>query len=109
MKNLGNLMKQAQEMQAKMAEMQDRLAELTVEGVSGGGMVTITLSGKSEMREIRIDPALLNGEEGEILEDLIVAAHADAKSKAEQRTADEMKELTGGLNLPPGFNMPFGG
>jgi DNA-binding YbaB/EbfC family protein len=109
MKNLGNLMKQAQEMQAKMAEMQDRLAELTVEGVSGGGMVTITLSGKSEMKEIRIDPALLNGEEGEILEDLIVAAHADAKSKAEQRTADEMKELTGGLNLPPGFNMPFGG
>ncbi|MEH6752737.1 MAG: YbaB/EbfC family nucleoid-associated protein [Alphaproteobacteria bacterium] len=109
MKNLGNLMKQAQEMQAKMAEMQDRLAELTVEGVSGGGMVTITLSGKSEMKGIRIDPALLNGEEGEILEDLIVAAHADAKSKAEQRTADEMKELTGGLNLPPGFNMPFGG
>ncbi len=83
MKNLGNLMKQAQEMQAKMAEMQDRLAELTVEGVSGGGMVTITLSGKSEMKGIRIDPALLNGEEGEILEDLIVAAHADAKSKAE--------------------------
>lgn len=109
MKNLGNLMKQAQEMQAKMAEMQDSLAELTVEGVSGGGMVTITLSGKSEMKGIRIDPALLNGEEGEILEDLIVAAHADAKSKAEQRTADEMKELTGGLNLPPGFNMPFGG
>ena len=109
MKNLGNLMKQAQEMQAKIAEMQDRLAELTVEGVSGGGMVTITLSGKSEMKGIRIDPALLNGEEGEILEDLIVAAHADAKSKAEQRTADEMKELTGGLNLPPGFNMPFGG
>ena len=67
------------------------------------------LSGKSEMKGIRIDPALLNGEEGEILEDLIVAAHADAKSKAEQRTADEMKELTGGLNLPPGFNMPFGG
>jgi DNA-binding YbaB/EbfC family protein len=92
-----------------MAEMQDSLAELTVEGVSGGGMVTITLSGKSEMKGIRIDPALLNGEEGEILEDLIVAAHADAKSKAEQRTADEMKELTGGLNLPPGFNMPFGG
>lgn len=109
MKNLGNLMKQAQEMQAKMAEMQDRLAELTVEGAAGGGMVTVTLSGKSEMKSIRIDPALLSGEEAEILEDLIVAAHADAKSKAEQRTADEMKELTGGLNLPPGFNMPFGG
>jgi nucleoid-associated protein EbfC len=94
MKNLGNLMKQAQEMQAKMAEMQDRLAELTVEGAAGGGMVTVTLSGKSEMK---------------ILEDLIVAAHADAKAKAEQRMADEMKDLTGGLNLPPGFNLPFGG
>lgn len=109
MKNLGNLMKQAQEMQAKMAEMQDRLAELTVEGAAGGGMVTVTLSGKSEMKGVRIDPALLNGEEVEILEDLIVAAHNDAKAKAEQRTADEMKDLTGGLNLPPGFNLPFGG
>jgi nucleoid-associated protein EbfC len=109
MKNLGNLMKQAQEMQAKMAEMQDRLAELTVEGAAGGGMVTVTLSGKSEMKGVRIDPSLLNAAEGEILEDLIVAAHADAKAKAEQRMADEMKDLTGGLNLPPGFNLPFGG
>ena len=82
MKNLGNLMKQAQEMQAKMAEMQDRLAELTVEGAAGGGMVTVTLSGKSEMKGVRIDPSLLNAAEGEILEDLIVAAHADAKAKA---------------------------
>jgi len=108
MKNLGNLMKQAQEMQAKMAEMQDRLAELTVEGSSGGGMVVVTLSGKSEMKGVRIDPSLMNGDEAEILEDLIVAAHADAKSKAEARMAEEMKEVTGGLNLPPGMNLPFG-
>lgn len=109
MKNLGNLMKQAQEMQAKMGEMQERLAELTVEGAAGAGMVVITLNGKSEMKAIRIDPTLLSGDESEILEDLIVAAHADAKSKAEQRMAEEMKELTGGLNLPPGMNLPFGG
>lgn len=108
MKNLGNLMKQAQEMQAKMAEMQDRLAELTVEGSSGGGMVVVTLSGKSEMKGVRIDPSLMNGEEAEILEDLIVAAHADAKAKAEARMAEEMKDVTGGLNLPPGMNLPFG-
>ncbi len=108
MKNLGNLMKQAQEMQAKMGEMQERLAELTVTGAAGGGMVAVTLNGKSEMKGIRIDPSLLNGDEGEILEDLIVAAHADAKHKAEQRMAEEMKELTGGLNLPPGMNLPFG-
>lgn len=108
MKNLGNLMKQAQEMQAKMGEMQERLAELTVEGAAGGGMVVVTLSGKSEMKGIRIDPTLMNGDEAEILEDLIVAAHADAKGKAEARMAEEMKEVTGGLNLPPGMNLPFG-
>ncbi len=109
MKNLGQLMKQAQEMQAKMGEMQERLAEMSVEGSAAAGMVTVTLSGKGEMKDIRIDPSLVNPDEGEILEDLIVAAHADAKAKSEQRMADEMKELTGGLNLPPGFNMPFGG
>ena len=109
MKNLGQLMKQAQEMQAKMVEMQERLAEMTIDGVAGGGMVTVTLSGKSEMKGIKIDPSLLSAEEGEILEDLIVAAHADAKKKAEERMAEEMKEVTGGLNLPPGMTMPFGG
>jgi DNA-binding YbaB/EbfC family protein len=109
MKNLGNLMKQAQEMQAKMAEMQARLSDLAIEGSSGAGMVSVTLNGKGEMKSIRIDPSLMNPDEAEIVEDLIVAAHADAKAKAEQRMADEMKELTGGLNLPPGFNLPFGG
>ncbi|MBO6783298.1 MAG: YbaB/EbfC family nucleoid-associated protein [Alphaproteobacteria bacterium] len=109
MKNLGNLMKQAQEMQAKMVEMQERLAEMTIDGAAGAGMVTVTLNGKSEMKGIKIDPSLLNADEGEILEDLIVAAHADAKKKAEERMAEEMKEVTGGLNLPPGMNLPFGG
>ncbi len=108
MKNLGNLMKQAQEMQAKMVEMQDRLAEMTIDGVAGGGMVTVTLNGKSEMKGIKIDPSLLSADEAEILEDLILAAHADAKKKAEERMAEEMKEVTGGLNLPPGMNLPFG-
>jgi DNA-binding YbaB/EbfC family protein len=109
MKNLGNLMKQAQEMQAKMAEMQERLAEMDIEGTSGAGMVTVTLNGKGEMKAVKVDPSLMNPGEAEIVEDLIVAAHADAKSRAEQRMADEMRELTGGLNLPPGFNLPFGG
>lgn len=108
MKNLGNLMKQAQEMQAKMAEMQERLAEMTIEGSAGAGMVKVTLSGKSELKGVKIDPSLLNGDEAEIVEDLIVAAHADAKKKAEERMAEEMRELTGGLNLPPGMNLPFG-
>ncbi|MBT3810252.1 MAG: YbaB/EbfC family nucleoid-associated protein [Rhodospirillaceae bacterium] len=109
MKNLGQLMKQAQEMQAKMGEMQERLAEMSVEGSSAAGMVTVTLSGKGEMKGIRIDPSLVNPAEADILEDLIVAAHADAKAKSEAQSADAMKELTGGLELPPGFNLPFGG
>jgi len=108
MKNLGQMLKQAQQMQAKMGEMQERLAETTVEGVAGAGMVKVTLNGKGEMRGIKIDPSLLNGEEAEILEDLVIAAHNDAKVKAEARMAEEMKELTGGLQLPPGFNLPFG-
>lgn len=109
MKNLGQLMKQAQEMQAKMGEMQERLAEMSVVGSSAAGMVTVTLSGKGEMKGIKIDPSLVNPDEADILEDLIVAAHADAKVKSELQSADAMKELTGGLNLPPGFNLPFGG
>ena len=83
MKNLGQLMKQAQEMQAKMGEMQERLAEMTVEGSSAAGMVTVTLSGKGEMKGIRIDPSLVNPAEADILEDLIVAAYNDAKVKVE--------------------------
>ena len=107
MKNIGQLMKQAQEMQAKMQEMQERLAEIEVTGISGAGMVTVTMNGKAEVRAVKIDPKLLDGEEAEVVEDLIVAAFTDAKGKVETRAADEMSKLTGGLDLPPGFNLPF--
>jgi len=107
MKNLGQLMKQAQEMQAKMAEMQESLTEIEVSGSSGGGMVQVTLNGKSEMRSVKIDPSLAGPDEVEVLEDLIVAAFNDAKAKVEARVQEEMAKLTGGLELPPGFKMPF--
>ncbi len=107
MKNLGQMMKQAQEMQAKMAEMQEQLAEIEVTGASGGGMIKVTLNGKGEMRKVAIDPALVDPDEVEVLEDLIVAATNDAKSKAEAKVAEKMRELTGGLNLPPGFSLPM--
>jgi nucleoid-associated protein EbfC len=107
MKNLGALMKQAQEMQQKMGEMQERLADIEVDGASGAGMVSVTLSGKSEMRRIKIDPSLLKPEEAEVLEDLIIAATNDARSRLEIRTQEEMSKVTGGLNLPPGFKLPF--
>ncbi len=107
MKNLGQMMKQAQEMQAKMAEMQEQLAAIEVTGASGGGMIQVTLNGKGEMRRVAIDPALVDPGEVAVLEDLIVAATNDAKSKVEAQTAQKMSELTGGLNLPPGFKLPF--
>lgn len=105
MKNLTDMMKQARQLQSKLAEAQEELEKLEVEGVSGGGMVRVTLTGKGTMAGIKIDPSLLKAEEGEILEDLIVAAHNDAKVKAEAATAEKMKSLTGGLPLPPGFNL----
>jgi DNA-binding YbaB/EbfC family protein len=107
MKNLGQMMRQAQEMQAKMAELQERLAATEVTGVSGGGMVRVTSNGKGEMRSVKIDPILLDSNEIEVLEDLIVAAANDARAKAEAATAERMRELTGGLALPPGFKLPF--
>lgn len=107
MKNLGALMKQAQEMQEKMGDMQEQLSSIEVQGTSGAGMVTVTLSGKSEMRGVKIDPSLLKPEEVEVLEDLIVAATNDARSHVEARAQEEMSKVTGGLNLPPGFKMPF--
>ena len=108
MKNLGQMLKQAQQMQTKMAEMQERLGELEIDGVAGGGLVRVTLNGKGEMKGLKVDPSLIKPDEAEILEDLIVAAHADAKSKVEAKTAEAMRELTGGLQLPPGINLPFG-
>ena len=107
MKNLGNMMKQAQAMQAKMAEAQAKLEQMTVEGASGGGMVKVVLSGKGEMKGLTIDPNLVDPEDAEVLEDLIIAAHNDAKAKSEAMMAEEMKAVTGGLQLPPGMKMPF--
>ena len=106
MKNLGQMMKQAQEMQTKVQEMQEKLVEVQISGVSGGGMVTIKLNGKGEMLSLHIDPSLFNSNDAEIVEDLIVAAFSDAKGKLEVRVAEEMSKITGGLNLPPGFNLP---
>lgn len=107
MKNLGQLMKQAQEMQSRMQEMQEKLGTVELEGTSGGGLVKVTVNGKGEMRRVKIDPSLADPKETEILEDLIVAAFNDAKAKAEAHAAEEMQKLTGGLNLPPGLKLPF--
>lgn len=107
MKNLGNLMKQAQQMQGKMAEMQAKLSELEVSGAAGGGMVQVTINGKSEMKKLKIDPSLCTAEDVDVLEDLIVAAFNDAKGKAESLMQNEMQKITGGLNLPAGLKLPF--
>jgi nucleoid-associated protein EbfC len=107
MKNLGQMMKQAQAMQAKMQEMQATLERTEVTGVAGGGMVTVTVTGKGEMRRIKIDPKLVDPNEVTMLEDLIVAAANDARAKADQQMQAEMAKLTGGLQLPPGFKLPF--
>ena len=107
MKNLGNMLKEAQKLQSRMTEMQQKLAEMEISGAAGGGLVNVTLNGKGEMRKIKIDPSLADPNEMEILEDLIVAACNDAKAKTEAQMQDEMGKLTGGLPLPPGFKLPF--
>ena len=107
MKNLGQMMKQAQEMQSKLAEMQAGLADTEVSGASGGGMVQVTLNGKSEARKIVIDPSLVVADDKEVLEDLLVAAFNDAKSKVDALSTEKMKELTGGIELPAGMQFPF--
>ena len=90
-----------------MTEMQAALERLEMTGQSGGGMVSVTLSGKGEMRGVKIDPKLLDPAEVEVLEDLIMAAAKDAKAKVDQHVAGEMAKLTGGLPLPPGMKLPF--
>ena len=107
MKNIAGLMKQASQMQAKMQEMQAKLESMEVEGTAGAGMVCVRLSGKGELRRVKLDPKLTDPAETEMLEDLIVAAHADAKRKLEAVTAEEMQKVTGGLQLPPGMKLPF--
>jgi DNA-binding YbaB/EbfC family protein len=107
MKNLGDMMKQVQELQTRMQEMQAKLEATTVTGQSGGGLVQVTINGKGRMTDVAIDPSLLKPEEKQIVEDLIVAAHEDAKAKLEVEAAQHLKQMTGGLPLPPGFQLPF--
>ncbi len=107
MKNLGQMMKQAQQMQAKMAEMQAALESVEIAGSAGGGMVNVTMTGKGELRKVKIDPKLIDPNDVEMIEDLVVAACNDAKQKVEAHVAEEMKKLTGGLSLPPGMKLPF--
>jgi len=107
MKNLGQMMKQAQELQSRMTEMQAKLDEMEVTGASGGGMVQVTINGKREMKSLKIDKSLADPEEIEVLEDLVIAAFNDAASKVEAKLADEMGKITGGLKLPPGMKLPF--
>ena len=99
------MMKQAAQLQSKMQELQAELDRIEVEGTAGGGMVTVTLSAKGELKGVKIDDSLVKPEEKEILEDLLVAAHADARRKAEDVMQDKMKGLTGGLPLPPGMKL----
>ena len=107
MKNLSGLMKQAQQMQTKMAEMQEKLGTLVVEGAAGGGLVRATVTGKGELKHLKIEPSLVDPKEVEVLEDLVVAAVNDARGKVDAMAADEMKKVTGGLALPPGMKLPF--
>jgi DNA-binding YbaB/EbfC family protein len=107
MKNLGQLMKQAQQMQQKMAEMQAQLEAVEMTGAAGGGMVQITLNGKGDLKRIKIDKNVLDPSEPEVVEDLIVAAFNDARQKVQAHTETEMHKLTGGLNLPGGMKLPF--
>jgi nucleoid-associated protein EbfC len=107
MKNLGQLMKQAQAMQDKMAEMQAQLEVIEMEGVAGGGSVRLILNGKGDLKKVAIDKALVDPEEVEVLEDLIVAAFNDARRKVTAHAEEEMQKLTGGLQLPGGLKLPF--
>ncbi len=107
MNNLGQMMKQAQEMQAKMAELQARMERIELTGTAGAGLVSITLNGKGEVRRVSIDPSLAKPDEVEVLEDLIAAAANDARAKVEARLQEETQQLMGGLGLPPGLKLPF--
>jgi nucleoid-associated protein EbfC len=107
MKNIGQMLKQAQEMQDRMAEMQERLAAAEVPGAAGAGLVQVTLTGKGEVKRIRIDKSLMLPDELEVLEDLLMAAFNDAKAHLDAHVAEEMQKLTGGLKLPPGIKLPF--
>ena len=107
MVNIGNMMKQAQQLQKKMAEAQEQLSSIEVEGVSGGGIVKVIATAKGEIKRILLDDSIMKPEEKEITEDLIIAAINDAKQKGETVAKEKMKEITGGIPLPPGMKLPF--
>jgi DNA-binding YbaB/EbfC family protein len=107
MKNLAGLMKQAQQMQSKMQEMQTKLEAMEITGEAGAGMVKVTLNGKSDLKKINIDPKIMDPGDAEMLQDLIQAAHRDARTKIEAASAEEMQKVTGGMQLPPGMKLPF--
>ena len=107
MKDLMGMMGKVKEMQAKMEKVQEEIAAMSIEGTSGGGLVTVMLDGKGAMQSIRIDPSLFKEDDVEILEDLIVAAHKDAKDKGESQAQEKMAGLTAGIPLPPGMKFPF--
>lgn len=105
MKDLMGMMGKMREMQARMERLQAELDAMEIEGHSGGGLVTVTLNGKGDMRRIRIDPSMMKPDEAEIVEDLVVAAFKDAKTKVEAAMQSKMSEVTGGMPLPPGLKL----
>lgn len=107
MKDISQIMRQAQAMQAKIAEVETKLAAMEVEGAAGGGLVKVRLSGKTALLSVNIDASLLKAEEKEIVEDLVKAAHDDARRKLEEAQNEEMKSISGGLGVLPGFKLPF--
>jgi DNA-binding YbaB/EbfC family protein len=107
MRDIMGMMGKVKEMQAKMEKMQEEISALEVEGTSGGGLVVVKLNGKGVMQGVKIDPSLFKEDDIEILEDLIVAAHNDAKQRAETITAEKTRDLTAGLPIPPGMKLPF--
>ena len=107
MRDMMGMLSKAKEMQAKMQAMQEEIAQMEVSATSGGGLVSLTLLGKGTLTSLKIDPSLLKEGEGEILEDLIIAAHNDAKAKLEAMMAEKTHALTAGLPIPPGMKLPF--
>ena len=105
--DMGKMMKAAQEMQGKMAQMQEEMVNIMVEGQSGAGMVKATCSAKGDLKALNIDPSIFNSDDKEVVEDLIVAAIKDAQEKASEKAKEEMGKLTEGLGLPPGMKLPF--
>ena len=107
MNNMSQIMKQAKAMQEKMAEMQKKIEETEIEGSSGGGVVKIVMNGKHEVKNLFLDPSIVNSDEKEVLEDLIIAALNDVNKKIAENTNDQLGSISGGMGLPPGLKLPF--